>query len=89
MATKLKVRVQPGAKRGEIVGWQGDALRVRVQAPPVEGRANQAVIELLAEALGVPKSRLVVQMGQGSREKLIVVEGLSPEELRQRLPPAG
>jgi len=87
VAARLKVHVQPGAKRGEVVGWRDDVLRVRVQAPPVGGRANQAVIELLAEALGVPKSQIAVQLGHASRDKLIVVDGLTAGELRRRLPP--
>ena len=87
MAARLRVHVQPGAKRGEVVGWQGDALRVRVQAPPVEGRANQAVVELLAEALDVAKSQVAILQGHSGRDKLVAVEGLTIEEIRRRLPP--
>ncbi len=85
--TFLKVRVQPGARRGEIVGWQGDVLRVRVQAPPIEGRANEAVIELLSDALGVSKRQIGVRTGLSGREKLLAIDGLTPEELASRLPP--
>ncbi len=85
-AARLKLRVQPGAKRSEVVGWQGEALRIRVQAPPLEGRANEAVIELLARTLGVPKRQLAVRAGGASRDKLIEIEGLTVEELADRLP---
>lgn len=85
-AVKLKIRVQPGARRSEIVGWQGDTLRVWVQAPPIEGRANLALVELLSEVLRLPKSLIVVRAGRSSRVKLVQVEGISEEELRGRLP---
>lgn len=85
MVAHLRVRVQPGARRSEVVGWQAGVLRVRVQAPPVEGRANEALVELLARALGVPKGTLSVRLGRGAREKLLVVEGLTEAELRARL----
>ena len=82
---RLNVRVQPGASRSEVVGWQGDTLRVRVQAPPLEGRANAAVIELLSSALDVPRRRLRLERGEASREKLIAVDGLDEAEIRRRL----
>lgn len=84
-SARLKVRVQPGAKRSEVVGWQGDTLRVRVQAPPLEGRANAALIDLLARALGVPRSHVWLERGETSREKVLGVEGLDAEEVRARL----
>ena len=82
---RLNVRVQPGASRSEVVGWQGDTLRVRVQAPPLEGRANAAVIELLSSALDVPRRRLRLERGEASREKVIAVDGLDEVEMRRRL----
>jgi uncharacterized protein (TIGR00251 family) len=85
MPAHLKVRVQPGARRSEVVGWQEGVLRVRVQAPPIEGRANEALTELLAKVLGVPKSAVAVRTGHAGREKLLAVEGLTDEELRARL----
>ena len=87
--TRLRVRVQPSARRDEVVGWQGDVLRVRVHAPPVEGRANQALLELLSRRLGVPKSLIAVEAGHAAREKLLTVEGLSDDELMRRLPARG
>lgn len=81
----LKVRVAPGARRERIVGVHGDALKVAVAAPPEKGRANDAVIRLLAKALGVPPAQVVVARGPGSRDKVLLFRGLSPEELRRRI----
>ncbi len=81
----LRVRVQPRARRNEVVGWQGPALRVRVTAPPADGRANQAVVELLAEALGLPRSSLRLVSGAASRDKLFRVAGYALDDLRARL----
>jgi uncharacterized protein len=86
----LHVRVQPRARRNEVIGWQGDALRVRVTAPPADGAANRAVTDLLAEALGIAASRITLARGATSRDKLFRVEGLSPSAVRARLPlPSG
>jgi uncharacterized protein (TIGR00251 family) len=71
----MPVRVQPRASRNEVVGWHGATLRVRVTAPPTEGRANLAVIALLAEALGVPRSSIALVKGAASRDKLVRVVG--------------
>jgi uncharacterized protein (TIGR00251 family) len=80
------VRVQPRAPRSEIVGWRADgALSVRVAAPPVEGRANAALVALLAGALGVRPSAVAVELGARGRDKLVKVEGLTPAEVRRRI----
>jgi hypothetical protein len=84
-AATIKVRVQPRASRDEIMGYRGDALRVRVTAPPERGRANEAVIALLADALDVAKSRINIVRGTASREKLVMIESLTPEEVQRRL----
>lgn len=81
----LQVRVQPRASRNQVVGYQDQVLRVRVTAPPEEGRANDAVVALLAEALGVPKSRVRILQGHTARNKVVSVEGLTPEEAARRL----
>ena len=80
----LPVRVQPRAERNEVVGWQGKALRVRVTAAPEAGQANQAVIDLLAGALGVPRSSVELVRGAKSRDKLVSVRRHSLAELRAR-----
>lgn len=81
----LRVRLTPRAARSRIDGWDGDLLRVRVAAPPVEGKANDALLRLLAKALDVPPSRLRLVKGRTSREKVIAVEGVSQEDVRTRL----
>jgi len=69
----FRVRVQPGASKNEIVGVQQDALRVRISAPPVEGKANKALIGFLAKELGVKKSQIEIVSGHTSRVKTIKV----------------
>ena len=84
------MRVQPGAARSEIAGWEPDgALRLRLQAPPVEGRANRALIEFLADALGVKRSAIRLVHGATARRKLIEIDGLTEAEVRTRLGGAG
>ena len=82
---RLHVKVQPGSRRNEVVGFQGEVLRLRVTAPPERGRANQAVIDLLAQTLGIRKSQLSVIKGAASREKVLAVQGLDALEARRRL----
>jgi len=90
MVARLSVRLTPGAATDRIDGRDVDAegrpvLKVRVRARPVEGEANEALIKLLAKALGVAKSAVVLQRGGQSRTKMIEVEGLSEGELKARL----
>jgi hypothetical protein len=79
------VRVVPRASRNEIVGVHGDALKVRLTAPPVEGKANEALIALLAQRLGVRKSQVEIVAGATSRRKMIRVIGLSAQEVEEFL----
>jgi uncharacterized protein (TIGR00251 family) len=80
------VRVVPRAPRDEIAGFLADGtLRVRLTAPPVEGRANEALIRLLAEALDVPRSRVRIAGGAGSRSKVVSIGSMTPEEAKRRL----
>lgn len=81
----LRVHVQPGAGRGAVAGVHGDALKVRVAAPPVEGRANAAVLALLAQALAVAPSALRITAGEHGRRKRVAVAGLDAAELSARL----
>ena len=69
------VRVQPGASKNEIVGVQEDALKIRINAPPVKGKANRALIDFLAEKLGVKKSEVEIISGHTSKIKKIKVIG--------------
>jgi uncharacterized protein (TIGR00251 family) len=81
----VSVRVQPRASREEIVGWQDEALRVRVTAPPVDGEANAAVRRLVARALGVAPSTVALVRGERSRDKVVRVAGMSLAAVRARL----
>jgi uncharacterized protein (TIGR00251 family) len=81
----LHVRVQTRASRNEVVGWQDDALRVRVTAPPTDGLANRAVTDLLARAFGLPASQVALVRGAASRDKLFRIARLSPSDVRLRL----
>ena len=79
------VRVHPRAKKSAITGELGEALKVSLTAPAIEGRANEACIELFAKLLKVPRSSVTIASGQASRNKVIRVAGLSAGELQQRL----
>jgi uncharacterized protein len=81
----LRLRVSPGARRDEVVGFHGDALKVAVRAPPDRGRANDAVLDLLATHLGVPRTRISLERGAASRDKTVRIAGLDAAELRRRL----
>jgi len=81
----LRVRVTPAAGRDGLLGWQGDLLRLSVTAPAERGRANEAALRLLADALGLPRQRLRIVRGHTSRQKVIAIEGLDEAELRARL----
>ena len=74
---RFAVRVQPRASRSEIVGLHGDALKVRLSAPPVDGAANEALVELVADALGVAKRAVRIVSGESSRSKTVEVEGVT------------
>jgi uncharacterized protein (TIGR00251 family) len=82
----LAIKAIPNAPRSEIVGWLGDALKVKVHAPPVEGRANDALCEFLADTLGVPRRAVTVLRGDTSRLKTVRIDGLTAADLRARLP---
>ena len=81
----LAVRVQPRARRSAVEGWRDGALAVRVTAAPTEGRANRAVIELLADAFDVPASAIELVSGARGRDKLFRVGALTLDDLRARL----
>jgi uncharacterized protein (TIGR00251 family) len=85
----LSVKVTAGAKRDEIVGWRGSTLRVRVRAAPERGKANEAVCALIAGAVGAPRRAVLVERGHTSRDKLVLVDGLTEEELMDRLSRTG
>ncbi len=79
------VKVHPRAKKNAITGEVGDALKVALTAPPVEGRANEACIEFLAEVLRVSKSSVSIAAGQSSRNKVVRVRGMTAAQVAERL----
>jgi uncharacterized protein len=81
----LSVRLKPNAKREKVEADEGGGLRVWVNAPPVEGRANAALIKLLSETLDIPKSYLSIKRGLGSKNKIIEVIGMTKEEIIKRV----
>src|SRR2546429_5890261 len=81
----LSLRVQPRASRNAVVGWTGDTLNVRLTAPPVEGAANVACLEFLADLLDLPQSQLEILRGSRPRTKVIQITGLTRDEVRARL----
>ena len=85
LASRLRVKVVPGASSSGIAGWLGDALKVRVSAPPEKGRANAAVEALLCKALDLPDGAVRIVSGKGSQQKVVEISGLSRSEILQRL----
>ncbi len=83
--TTFGVKLHPRAKKNTITGEVGDALKLALTAPPVDGKANDACIEFFAKLLKVPRSSVTIAAGQTSRNKVIRVAGLSAEEVRRRL----
>lgn len=83
--SEMIVHAVPGAKRGRVLGLHGDALRVAVDAPAEKGRANEALLELLAEVVGKKTSELVISSGEKGRRKRVLFRGIQPDELRARL----
>ena len=80
---RFRVYVQPRAAKNEIVGMHGDALKVRITAPPVDGAANEALIELLAESLGVSRRNVQIVAGATGRAKVVEVAGVSQQQIEQ------
>ena len=77
----LTLHIQPGAKKTEFAGLHGDALKIRLAAPPVDGKANEALIKFVAETLKLPKSAVNLKSGQTSRRKVLEISGSSREAL--------
>jgi uncharacterized protein len=82
---RLTLRVQPRSRKNEIAGERAGALLVRVTAPPVDGKANEAVRRLIAKRLRVPARRVSIVRGESARHKLLEVEGIGDDELRRAL----
>ena len=81
----LPVRAQPGARKAGVLGEHAGALKVAVTAPPEDGKANKALVEVLRQALGVKRSQIELLSGQASRDKRFLIRGLTVKELHDRL----
>jgi uncharacterized protein len=84
-STRLRLRVSPGSGRAEIVGRHGDAWKVRVTPPPEDGRANEAVLRLVADTLAVPREAVTIISGHGARDKIVELTGVGPALIERRL----
>jgi uncharacterized protein (TIGR00251 family) len=82
---RITITVSPGAAQTELVGRHGDGWKVRVSAPAEGGRANQALVQLLADALVLPRDRVRIVSGHASRRKLVEITNLEVEEVERRL----
>jgi len=87
MLIRLKVRVIPNARKNEVAVCTREEIRLKVKAPAVDGKANTALIEYLAELTDVPRSKIQIKAGEKARIKIVELEGLSPEEVRARIMP--
>jgi uncharacterized protein len=81
----LSIKVVPNAPQSAVAGWLGDVLKVKLKAPPLEGKANAELARFLAVALGLPRSGIVLTGGKTSRVKQVAIHGLTPSEVRARL----
>jgi uncharacterized protein len=81
----VKIRLTPRGSKNEVLGWEGDTLRLKVAAPPVEGAANKACIELIAEKLGVKRGQVSIVSGDKSRNKVIRISGMTDGDVRNAL----
>ncbi len=81
----LRLHIQPGAKKTEVVGLHGEALKIRLAAPPVDGKANACLIAFLADRLGVAKTSISLVSGDTSRAKRVRIDGMDPSVARDCL----
>jgi uncharacterized protein (TIGR00251 family) len=85
VSTRVRLRVSPGARSAHVVGRRGEAWKVRVAAPAEGGRANEAVVRLLAETLSLPREAVTLVSGHGARDKIVQLAGLDPTQIERRL----
>jgi uncharacterized protein len=83
--TRVRLRVAPGATRAGVVGRHGDAWKVRVTAPAEAGRANDAVVRLLADTLALPRTSVTLVSGHSARDKIVELAGVEPDDIERRL----
>ena len=85
VSTRVRLRVSPGANSAHVVGRHGEAWKVRVAAPPEGGRANEAVVRLLAETLSLSRDAVTLVSGHGARDKIVQLTGIDPTQIERRL----
>jgi len=85
VSTRVRLRVSPGANSAHVVGRHGEAWKVRVAAPAEGGRANEAVVRLLAETLSLPRDAVTLVSGHAGRDKIVQLTGLDPTQIERRL----
>ena len=83
MTARLIVQVQPRAKRSEVAGRYGDAVKIRLAAPPVDGAANEELVRFIAELLKVPRSSVRISAGLTARRKTVEIDGVTPEAVNE------
>lgn len=84
-ACRISVKVVPNASKDELVGWLGESLKVRISAPPTDGRANERLCEFLATQLSLSRGAVSLVSGAGSRQKILSIQEISLEELKSRV----
>ncbi|WP_324726010.1 DUF167 domain-containing protein [Actomonas aquatica] len=84
-SAQLAIKAVPNAARSELVGWLGDALKVKLKAPPVDGKANAELCRFLAEVLELPKGSVTLATGASARQKRVAIATLTPTDLQSRL----
>lgn len=80
----LQIKAVPNSAKDEIKGWLGDSLKVRIQAPPTDGKANERLCAFIAEELSLPKGAVTLVLGASARQKRLSIQGLSEEQVRLR-----
>ena len=85
-AATFAVKVVPRASKNQIVGREGDAIKIRLNAPPVEGKANDALVKFLAETLGVHRAQIEIVTGHASRHKIVRVHGVTANQIEKMIP---
>jgi uncharacterized protein (TIGR00251 family) len=82
---RIEVQIKPRASRNSVEGWQEETLVIRISVPPVEGAANKALVKMLAGKAGIAKGRVRIVSGEKSRTKILEFEGITLEDLKERL----
>ncbi len=87
--SRVALHVQPGARRSAVVGMHGDAVKIALQAPPVDGKANRALCRMIAKCCGIPAGAVTILSGESSRNKVLKVSGIAPDQLKIFLEKSG